>query len=563
VERGYGFALGVAAVSVALLLAPFLPSLIKAFSSSPGASLVQETEGYVSYHNAARQVFWHDGYWVVTTNLENQSLCYFYSPDGTSWSEPRQIEPVGDFYNGRGAATWKEPYPSPYVHIAYFGQDGNLYYRRGSVNPSDGAISWGERTLVEANTQNMDFCVDICVSENNVWLFYLTNNSSRGGYYYVGTRVKCLNTGFYFDLPEQLKYWPMDKHMAPLPGGGVAIFGIRDVVGGGIYYGYDHVVLTVSSSGAVSREGIFPNYLGDQLYSPNIVRSGDRLYVAASWESGGLWHASVYGRSPDGRWSEVYRSTGDTSDVVPVSLTATPSGGLVLLYARGYLGWGASDWGYTYENVVMISSPNGTNWGSEEVVFHADEGGVVYCDSPYFADAGRVPVLILTTTTSKGSQWFRKVEIPTPAPPPTPPRAGVTPLYGASVSFTIWMGSENQEKTSFSLGENCTFRVTVVDAARRPVEDAVVLIRIGSLQLPVNYLGNGVYEAVLDTSLLGEGTFTVNVSVGALGYVSPQPQSFTISVSGVAPKARIPDWLSAAAVLSGAAIAALLTRRRE
>jgi len=31
----------------------------------------------------------------------------------------------------------------------------------------------------------------------------------------------------------------------------------------------------------------------------------------------------------------------------------------------------------------------------------------------------------------------------------------------------------------------------------------------------------------------------------------------------VAPKARIPDWLSAAAVLSGAAIAALLTRRRE
>jgi hypothetical protein len=113
------------------------------------------------------------------------------------------------------------------------------------------------------------------------------------------------------------------------------------------------------------------------------------------------------------------------------------------------------------------------------------------------------------------------------------------------------------------LGENCTFRVTVVDAARRPVEDAMVLIRIGSLQLPVNYLGNGVYEAVLDTSLLGEGTFTVTVSVGALGYVSPQPQSFAISVSGAPPKARIPDWLSATLVLSGAAIAALLTRRRE
>jgi hypothetical protein len=551
VERGYGFALGVAAVSVALLLAPFLPSLIRAFSASPGASLVQET-GYVYYHNAARQVFWHDGYWVVTTNLENKSLCYFYSSDGSSWSGPRQIESVGDHYDGYGAATWKEPYPSPYVHIAYFGQDGNLYYRRGTVSPSDGTISWGERTLVEANTQDMGSGVDICVSENNVWLFYYTNNSSGGGHYYVGTRVRCLNTGFYSDLPEQLKYWPMDKHMAPLPGGGVAIFGIRYIVIGGYSVGYDHVVLTVSASGEVSREDIFPNYLGDQLYGPNIVRSGDRLYVAASWESGGLWHVSVYGRSPDGRWSEIYRSAGeDTSgNVVPVSLTATPSGGLVLLYA-------------TYENVVMVSSPDGTNWGSEEVVFHADEGGVVYCDSPYFADAGRVPVLILTTTTSKGSQWFRKVEIPTPAPPPAPPRAGVTPLYGASVSFTTWTGSGGQERTSFVLGENCTFRVTVVDAARRPVEDAVVLIRIGSLQLPVNYLGNGVYEAVLDTSLLGEGTFTVTASVGALGFVSPQPQSFAISVSGAPPKARIPDWLSAAAVLSGAAIAALLTRRRE
>jgi hypothetical protein len=217
-----------------------------------------------------------------------------------------------------------------------------------------------------------------------------------------------------------------------------------------------------------------------------------------------------------------------------------------------------------FTKVVMVRSPDGLSWGEEEEVFQigSDEYYMLSCDSPRYADDGKVPVVFHTyTTDGKHRIWFWKTEVP--LPPPPPPREGVTPLYGASVSFTTWAGSGNQERASFTLGENCTFRVTVVDAAGRPVEDAVVLIRIGSFQLPVNYLGNGVYEATLDTSLLGEGTFTVTVSVGALGYVSPQPQSFTISVSGVAPKARIPDWLSAAAVLSGAAVAALLTRRRE
>jgi hypothetical protein len=498
----------------------------------------------------ARRVFYHGGYWVITRNFTDGSLCYFYSRDGTSWSEPRQIEPVGDYYGGWGAAVSKESHPSPYVHIAYYGLDRNIYYRRGVVNPGDGTISWEDRTLVEEDTQGewfSDVVPEICVSGGNVYLFYKTINSS------TEWRVRCLNTGFYFDPPDAYKEDEKDKQMAPLPDGRVAILGYIYASELGVFYR----LITVSPSGGVVREEICS--FSTAVSGLNIVYSGKRPYVTFSWEDvTGIMHVSVYTRLPD-RWAEVYRSPGEYTygSPAPASLTATPSGGLVLFYLSEYGSTG-------FTKVVMVRSPDGLSWGEEEEVFQigSDEYCVLSCDSPRYADAGKVPVVFRTYTTDfKYRIWFWKTEVP--LPPPPPPREGVTPLYGASVSFTTWMGSGGQERTSFTLGENCAFRVTVVDAARRPVEDAVVLIRIGSLQLPVNYLGNGVYEAVLDTSLLGEGTFTVNVSVGALGYVSPQPQSFTISVSGVSPKARIPDWLSAAAVLSGAAVAALLTRRRE
>jgi hypothetical protein len=125
------------------------------------------------------------------------------------------------------------------------------------------------------------------------------------------------------------------------------------------------------------------------------------------------------------------------------------------------------------------------------------------------------------------------------------------------------VGSGGQEKTSFVLGEVCTFRVAVVDASGRPVEGATVLVQVGSLQVPVTHVGNGIYEGSLDTSQLGEGTFTVTVSASTPGYVSPSPQTFSISVSRTPPKG-IPSWIVAVAVLvSAVAAVVLVLRRRE
>jgi len=544
VEERYRFALGVATVVAVLLLLPFLPSLVKIFAISPGASLVQEGTNF-RYFSLSRNVFYHGGYWVISRSLENGSLCYFYSRDGTSWSEPRQIEPVGDYCTDRGAAVWKEPYPSPYVHIAYFGQDGNLYYRRGTVNPSSGTISWEDRTVVEEGTGNNDFYVDICVSEGNVWLFYQTNNSSEG------YRVRCLNTGFYFDTSEQVKESSADKQMAPLPGGKVAIYG--DGNDG------SHKVLTVSTSGVEQTEEVLT--LGADTWNLNIVRSGDRLYVAFPWHDDSGEHVSVYARLPSG-WTEVYRSAGESPYyVTPVSLTATPTGGLVLFYMRAM----SSTITGIYTKGVMVKSADGINWGAEEEILHpdSDEVGFLLGDSSYCADAGRVPTLSLSLTTDyKIRLWFWKTEVAVPSPPPSPPRGGVTPLYGASLSFTTWVGSGGQEKTSFKLGEACTFRVSVVDAFGRPVEGATVLVQVGSLQVPMAHVGNGIYEGSLDTYQLGEGTFTVTVSASAPGYVSPSSQTLSISVSRSPPKG-IPSWIVAVAVLVSAVVVVVLVLRRR
>jgi hypothetical protein len=545
VEERHRFALGVAAVAAVLLLLPFLPSLVKFFAISPGASLVQEGDNFL-YFSLSRNVFYHGGYWVISRSLTDGSLCYFYSSNGTSWSEPRQIEAYGDFYNGRGADAWKEPYPSPYVHIAYFGRDGNLYYRRGTVSPSSGTISWGERTVVEEGTGNKDFYVDICVSENNVWLFYRTNNSSEG------YRVRCLNTGFYFDTSEPVKVSASDRQTAPLPGGKVAIYG-----GGTSGDSYTHKVLTVSTSGVEQTEEVLT--LGAGTWNLNIVCSGDRLYVAFPWDDeNSCERVSVYARLPSG-WTEVYRSAGECPNyVTPVSLTATPTGGLVLFYMRGE----ASG---LYTKGVMVKSADGLNWGWEEEVLRSDsdEAGFAFGDSPHCADAGKVPTLSLSLTTSyKVRMWFWKTEVAVPSPPPPPPRGGVTPLYGASLSFTTWVGSGGQEKTSFKPGEVCTFRVAVVDASGRPVEGATVLVQVGSLQVPMAHVGNGIYEGSLDTSQLGEGTFAVTVSVSAPGYVSPSPQTLSISVSRSPPKG-IPSWIVAVAVLVSAVSAVVLVLRRR
>jgi hypothetical protein len=551
VEERYKFTLGVAAVVAVLLLLPFLPSLVKIFAVSPGASLVQEGTNLEDF-STSRNVFYHGGYWVITRSLTDGSLCYFYSSDGTSWSEPRQIELCGNFYNGRGADAWKEPYPSPYVHIAYFGQDGNLYYRRGTVSPSSGTIFWEDRTVVEEGTGSQDFYVDICVSENNVWLFYQTNNSSEG------YRVRCLNTGFYFDTSESVKESAADKQMAPLPGGKVAIYG--DGTSGD---SYTHKVLTVSTSGVEQTENVLS--LGRDTYNLNVVRSGDRLYVAFPWDENNYRYVSVYSRLPSG-WVEVYRSEGESPSFPNVvSMTATPTGGLVLFYMRGLLP------NYYYTKGVMVKSTDGINWGEEEEVLHSDpdEAGIVFCDSSYCADAGKVPTVSISFTSSFiFRMWFWKTEVavpspPPPPPPPPPPRGGVSPLYSASLSFTVWVGSGGQEKTSFVLGEVCTFRVAVVDASGRPVEGATVLVQVGSLQVPVTHVGNGIYEGSLDTSQLGEGTFTATVSASAPGYVSPSPQTLSISVSRAPPRG-VANWVVVMlVVLVAAAAVVLVLRRRE
>jgi len=544
VEERYRFALGVAAVAAVLLLLPLLPSLVKFFAISPRASLVQEGENF-RFFSVSRNVFYHGGYWVISRSLVDGSLCYFYSPDGSSWSEPRQIEPVGDYCTYRGAAVWKEPYPSPYVHISYYGEDGNLYYRRGTVNPSSGTISWEDRTVVE-NTGNQEYRVVVCVSEGNIWLLYQTNNSS------TNRRVRCLNTGFYFDVADvDIKESSADKQMAPLPGGKVAIYG------DGTCSPYTHKVLTVSTSGVEQTESVLT--LGADTWNLNIVRSGDRLYVAFPWKDENGEHVSVYARLPSG-WTEVYRSAGESPYyVTPVSLTATPTGGLVLFYMRGELPSGL------YTKAVMVKSADGMSWGQEEEILEndSDEVGFLLGDSSYCADAGKVPTVSLSQTTSFTIRmWFWKTEVAVPSPTPPPPRGGVTPLYGASLSFTVWVGSGGQEKTSFKLGEMCTFRVAVVDASGRPVEGATVLVQVGSLQVPVTHVGNGVYEGSLDTSQLGEGTFTVTVSASAPGYIPPIPQTLSISVSRF-PSKRIPSWIVAVAVLVSAVAAVVLVLRRR
>ena len=561
-EERHRFALGVATVVAVLLLLPFLPSLVKIFAISPGASLVQEGDN-LQLFNISRTVFYHDGYWIISRSLADGSLCYFYSPDGVSWSGPRLIEPFWRYHDGRGAAVWKEPYPSPYVHIVYYGVDEvlgeyrgivsgprTLYYRRGEVRPG-GVIEWGERVAVVRGIQ-LEFHgweKGICVSENNVWILYRTWEDENGWVAYL----KCLNTGDILRLGNEVRVSESaaDKQMAPLPGGKVAIYG--DGNDG------SHKVLTVSTSGVEQTEEVLT--LGADTWNLNIVRSGDRLYVAFPWHDNSGEHVSVYARLPSG-WTEVYRSAGESPYyVTSVSLTATPTGGLVLFYMRAM----SPTITGIYTKGVMVKSADGINWGAEEEILHpdSDEVGFLLGDSSYCADAGRVPTLSLSLTTDyKIRLWFWKTEVAVPSPPPSPPRGGVTPLYGASLSFTTWVGSGGQEKTSFKLGEACTFRVSVVDAFGRPVEGATVLVQVGSLQVPMAHVGNGIYEGSLDTYQLGEGTFTVTVSASAPGYVSPSSQTLSISVSRSPPKG-IPSWIVAVAVLVSAVVVVVLVLRRR
>jgi hypothetical protein len=364
--------------------------------------------------------------------------------------------------------------------------------------------------------------------------------------------VRCLNTGFYFDTSESVKESAADKQMAPLPGGKVAIY--SDGTSGD---SYTHKVLTVSTSGVEQTEEVLT--LGADIWNLNIVRSGDRLYVAFPWDDeNSCERVSVYARLPSG-WTEVYRSAGECPNyVTPVSLTATPTGGLVLFYMRGE----ASG---LYTKGVMVKSADGLNWGWEEEILHpdSDEMGFLLADSSYYADAGKVPTLSFSITTDyKYRIWFWKTEVAVPSPPPPPPRGGVTVLSAASLSFTTWVGSGGQERTSFKPGEMCTFKVAVVDASGRPVEGATVLVQVGSLQVPVTHVGNGIYEGSLDTSQLGEGTFTVTVSASAPGYVSPSPQTFSISVSRTPPRG-VANWVVLVLVVLVAAAAVVLVLRRR
>jgi len=446
VEERHRFALGVATVVAVLLLLPFLPSLVKIFAISPGASLVQEGDN-LQLFNISRTVFYHDGYWIISRSLADGSLCYFYSPDGVSWSGPRLIEPFWRYHDGRGAAVWKEPYPSPYVHIVYYGVDEvlgeyrgivsgprTLYYRRGEVRPG-GVIEWGERVAVVRGIQ-LEFHgweKGICVSENNVWILYRTWEDENGWVAYL----KCLNTGDILRLGNEVRVSESaaDKQMAPLPGGKVAIYG--DGNDG------SHKVLTVSTSGVEQTEEVLT--LGADTWNLNIVRSGDRLYVAFPWHDDSGEHVSVYARLPSG-WTEVYRSAGESPYyVTPVSLTATPTGGLVLFYMRAM----SSTITGIYTKGVMVKSADGINWGAEEEILHpdSDEVGFLLGDSSYCADAGKVPTLSFSLTTDyKFRLWFWKTEVPVPSPPPSPPMYLENMYLGAGPkvsAFGYYFTSEN------------------------------------------------------------------------------------------------------------------------
>jgi hypothetical protein len=409
---------------------------------------VQEGDN-LQLFNTSRTVFHHDGYWIISRSLADGSLCYFYSPDGVSWSGPRLIEPFWRYHDGRGAAVWKEPYPSPYVHIVYYGVDEvlgeyrgivsgprTLYYRRGEVRPG-GVIEWGERVAVVRGIQ-LGFHgweKGICVSENNVWILYQTWENENGWVAYL----KCLNTGDILRLGNEVRVSESaaDKQMCPLPGGRVALFSHTVYPVSPPLYAFQ--VRVVSTSGVESVENV---YFGENTWNLNIVCSGGRLYVAfprlERLENGDQQeNVYVYGRFPEG-WREVYRAcvyTGGGRGVyrTPVSLTATPGGGLVLFFMRDYVWHPEGYYLGLLKTGVMVRSPDGMSWGPEEEVLHSDpdEVGFLFCDSSYYADNGRVPTFSLAVTRwveyipFPGRIWFWKGEVRVDN---TPPVSSVDPI---------------------------------------------------------------------------------------------------------------------------------------
>jgi len=419
------FLAGVALLAVLLLVSPFLPGLVGRFGVSPG-SLVEAGEGGPFSFDGC--VFCHDGYWIIAADiLGDGSLCYFYSPDGLSWLPPVKIESAGSYNNHRGASVWKEPYPSPYVHIVYLGLDGNLYYRRGMVQ--SGHISWENRTLVASPGVHTDYHYQVCVSEGNVWVLW----QSPGAIF-----IKCLNTGSVFTLPNiVVKPELDDRQMCPLPGGRVAVYGAEA--------GNIHKVITVSTSGVESVEEI--GFLCGT-YHLNIVRSGGRLYVAFPYhdDENGCDHIYVYGRFQDG-WRKVYHRTlerylKDPLIETPVSLNATPGGGLVLFYGKDEPGEDQ-----LFEKAMMVRSPDGINWGSEEELLHLShsvEWLLYLCSSSYCTGDVICTAFLVETTVGTYELWFRKIGVAAPAPPT--PLVIPMPLYTTAVgvsSYCYYFASEN------------------------------------------------------------------------------------------------------------------------
>ena len=183
-------------------------------------------------------------------------------------------------------------------------------------------------------------------------------------------------------------------------------------------------------------------YFGENTWNLNIVCSGGRLYVAfprlERLENGDQQeNVYVYGRFPEG-WREVYRAcvyTGGGRGVyrTPVSLTATPGGGLVLFFMRDYVWHPEGYYLGLLKTGVMVRSPDGMSWGPEEEVLHSDpdEVGFLFCDSSYYADNGRVPTFSLAVTRwveyipFPGRIWFWKGEVRVDN---TPPVSSVDPI---------------------------------------------------------------------------------------------------------------------------------------
>jgi len=258
--------------------------------------------------------------------------------------------------------------------------------------------------------------------------------------------IKCLNTGFVFTLPDiRVKTSSADKQMCPLPGGRVAVYGVETGT-------YIHKVITVSTYGVESVEDIFSG----ATHNLNIVYSGGRLYVAfpLRYDDNGednvfYDNIYVYGRF-FGEWRKIYHRTMERHIrwVVirtPVSLTATPGGGLALFYMKDEpIG------GPIFEKAIMVRSPDGVNWGPEMEVLRIDpfEANFFFCDSSYYTDGGVICTVSFSNFYDKGRIWFWRTAAVAPPLPPTPTQPTVTTVTQHAIeprvsSFCYYFTSEN------------------------------------------------------------------------------------------------------------------------